>query len=255
MNDPLKKYIDENRDEFDHLIPSDHIFSKIKQDLNHKPVQKKTNIRLLFNQKWMAAAAIVVIVSTGILIFNHEKTKIQDTPPPKQAKNIAQPLVLPEKSENPIQFAANTSKINAKKKATTQINQTNPSDIYAGLADSTSSNTRLSAILNLQKSNVISYDAIDRLTATLNHDSNSNVRLAALNLLSRYATDSHVANNLLQSFGNQTDPVVQMGMMELLRGIDNPILDQRLYALANDPNTLAAVKDQAYFILLNQNKL
>lgn len=258
MNDPLKKYIDHHRDDFDHLTPSADIFSKIKQELNHPPVKKTNTLRLIVSRKWLAAASILIVLSVSLLLFSKSITKDNAKLPSKgeQAK-ILQDIdpAMPTQTQKVFTTSAPTTK---KRKALTHKsipNQTNMSSLYADLADSSSSNTRLSAILKIQKSKAISYDAVDRLAATLSHDSNSNVRLAALNVLSQYAKDAYVSNSLLQSFSHQNDPLVQIGMMDLLREIDNPTLDGRLYALANDPNTLGAVKEQAYYILLNQNKL
>lgn len=256
MNDPLKKYIDHHRDEFDHLNPSADLFSKINLGLQSKPVVKPT-FSLTTPTKWMAAASIVIVLTaTLLLVKNNSKPHLAGGQTAKnQQKAVQKPIDLSTDVKNPVVNVAVHPTKQTTRKHKTQINQTNLSNFYADLADSTSSNTRLSAILEIQRSKVISYDVVDRLTKILNRDSNSNVRLAALNVLSQYANDQYVANNLIHALSGQTDPLVQIGLMDLLKNIDNPTLDGRLYALANDPNTLSAVKDQAYFILMNQNKL
>lgn len=261
MNDPLKKYIDYHRDEFDHLTPPVDLFAKIERELKIQPVEKKATLRLFVSSKWMAAASMIIVLSIGWMLFRKDfKPGIQNGQQTATQKNkVEDPVAnLTAKEGEAIPSTQNiafnpTKRTN--KKTQTQINQTNLSNIYADLADSTSSNTRLSAILEIQKSKIISYDMVDRLTNILNKDSNNNVRLAALGVLSQYASDLYVAKNLIQAFDVQTDPVLQIGLMGLLKNIDNPTLDGRLYALANDPNTASAVKDQAYYILMNQNKL
>ncbi|MEJ5995325.1 hypothetical protein WG904_12940 [Pedobacter sp. Du54] len=251
MNDPLKKYVQEHRDDFDTLEPSADILFKLKKELNQGPKEKTGMMRLIVNQKWLVAASVLLILSiTYYFITNDNHQSIKT---PQIVKNVT-----PNRSEAVINEAVEMNKITPKiavKKHKKQPKGIDMLSAYHDLTDSTSASTRLAAILKIQKSNKISYDVIDKMTATLNHDSNSNVRLAALNLMSKYAHDSYVNNAFMLSLSNQKDPLLQLGLMELLKQTDNPKLDDKLYALATDPTTLSEVKDQAYFILLNQNKL
>lgn len=255
MNDQLKKFIQDNRDDFDHLEPSVDILSKIKRELKDLPKEEKGRMRLIINYKWLVAATILITASITYLflkndtldqdILQQKVAKIETPVHGNAQKIVAQPediLIMPTKE---------STKRKSRNKSTTE----NLLTVYADLVDSTSASTRLAAVLSIQKSNNISYDVIDKLAQTLNHDSNSNVRLAALNLMSKYAQDSYVNNVFMLSLSNQKDPLLQLGLMELLRQTDSPKLDDKLYALANDPNTLSEVKDQAYLILMNQNKL
>lgn len=251
MNDPLKKYIQENRDDFDNLEPSADILFKLKKELNQAPIEKKGVMRIILNQKWLVAASVLIMLSITYYFVTNDNNQSANTP--QIVKNET-----PNRTEAVINEAIEINKTTPKVAAVKRKKQQKAFNIlavYRDLTDSTSASTRLAAILKIQKSNNISYDVIDKMAATLNHDSNSNVRLAALNLMSKYAQDSYVNNAFMLSLSNQKDPLLQLGLMELLRQTDNPKLDDKLYALANDPNTLSEVKDQAYFILLNQNKL
>jgi hypothetical protein len=263
MNDQLKKFVEDNRDDFDHLEPSAAIFQKIKGELKNKPqtIEKKSNQRFVINYTWLVAASLLIVTCITYLTLSTNKYKT-DNQLVKTNKTSTQPeiaditsneLKVPTK-----QFAANTptsSKKSTKSNALKDLNFIDMPAVYKDLKDSTSSTTRLAAILKIQNSGIINYDIIDNLSKTLNADGNSNVRLAALNLMSKYAEDSYVANAFLQSLVNQKDPLVQLGLIELLKHTNSPKLDDRLYALANDPTTFEAVKDEAYLVLLNQNKL
>jgi len=249
MNDPLKKYIQDNRDDFDHLEPSVDILFRIKKELKDIPKEKKGIISLMVNYKWMVAASILIITAITYILTNNTNTKMNNTP--QFAKNEL-PKVTNEYKKAVATNEVKKIKVNRPKK---QANVINMLAAYRDLTDSTSASTRLAAVLNIQKSKTISYDLIDKLAKTLNHDSNSNVRLAALNLMSKYAHDSYVTNVFMLALNYQNDPTVQLGLIELLSKTDNPKLDNKLYALANDPNTFSAVKDQVYLVLLNQNKL
>lgn len=252
MNDQLKKFIQDNRDDFDHLEPSSDILFKIKRELKDLPKEEKRGMRLVINYKWLVAATILITISTTYLFLKKDTldqtTQQQTNVKTKIPAVIEVQKVLAQPEDNVVNVP---SKVSVKR----TLKNENLLTVYANLVDSTSASTRLAAVLSIQKSNTISYDVIDKLAQTLNHDANSNVRLAALNLMSKYAQDSYVNNVFMLSLSNQKDPLLQLGLMELLRQTDSPKLDDKLYALANDPNTLSEVKDQAYLILMNQNKL
>lgn len=263
MNDQLKKFVDDNRDDFDHLEPSATIFQKIKGELKNTPQkeEKKSKPRLVANYKWLVAASLLIVTCVTYLTVNRNNNKTDNqlviTKKPVIQKEVEDGVNSTIEAPKPL-LAKTTAKISAastKNNALKISNFIDMPEVYANLKDSTSASTRLAAILKIQNSGVINYDIIDNLSKTLNADANSNVRLAALNLMSKYAQDSYVANAFLQSLVNQKDPLVQLGLIELLRHTNNPKLDDRLYALANDPTTFEAVKDQAYLVLLNQNKL
>lgn len=269
MNDQLKKYIEDNREGFDHLEPAEDIFLRIRAELKPAPQPKKGLMQLWINHKWMAAASILVVMSiTYLLVTNTAKDrqldnlKITNKKHPKvdQPTMIAKTGIKTNKTvKNPIMVdhakvaSTPTSKKRQQYKHTEQ--QFNMAAIYRKLTDSSSASTRLAAVLQLQRSQLINNDLIDRLAKTLNHDSNSNVRLAVIGLMGRYAQDSYVSNACVRSLSNQKDPLVQLELINLLSRTNDTKLDEKLFALANDPNTFAMVKDQAYLVLLNQNKL
>ena len=256
MNDPLKKYIQDNRDDFDNLEPSADIFLRLKRELKETPKENKGVIRLLVNHKWLVAASILITFSLTYLLFTNDRQNKAENAP-QVVKNLLPdaPISVPDNTDNANQVNSVKAPVRVARKAKKLSKNFDMLALYHKLTDSTSASTRLAAILSIQKSNNISYDVIDKLTQTLNHDSNSNVRLAALNLMSKYVQDSYVNNVFMLSLSNQKDPLLQLGLMELLRQTNNPKLDDKLYALANDPATLSEVKDQAYLILINQNKL
>ncbi|SFG79519.1 hypothetical protein [Pedobacter insulae] len=257
MNDPLKKYIQENREDFDHLEPSVDILFKIKAQLKSSPKERKGVTRLIVQHKWLVAAAILLLVSATYLLVSNHKVRNEQLVKKEVTKDNSR-LLAKNKKDIGVKIVQKVSKptINYLKKKRKKLFQHNPLlAAYRNLTDSSSASTRLAAILEIQESTMMSYDIIDKLTQTLNHDSNSNVRLAALNLMSKYAQDNYVNNAFMTSLSNQSDPLLQLNLIQLLSQTDNPKLDDKLYALANDPTTFAQVKDQAYLVLLNQNKL
>ncbi|RZK81749.1 MAG: HEAT repeat domain-containing protein [Pedobacter sp.] len=109
--------------------------------------------------------------------------------------------------------------------------------------------------IQLEKAGKSDEKVMNMLASTLNNDQNTNVRLAALSLMEKFSADKHVSDLLVNSLNKQDDPMVQLGLVSLLGRMKNIKIDDKLQALANNPDTFAAVRDEAYNILLNQNKL
>jgi HEAT repeat protein len=90
-------------------------------------------------------------------------------------------------------------------------------------------------------------DAIVKaLVKTMNEDKNSNVRLAALEALSKFIDDKHVRKTLIESLGKQKDPIVQIQLIQLLVKIKEKGVVDDLQKIVDDEGTIKAVKDEAY---------
>ena len=89
----------------------------------------------------------------------------------------------------------------------------------------------------------------------LHNDPNINVRLAALSLMEKYGEDKHISTSLVNALQTQDDPIVQLGLVRYLGARKDKRIDDKLQALAENPETFAAVRDEAYSILLTQDKL
>lgn len=264
MNDPIKDFIEKNRAEFDHLEAPAFDLNKFKaRTAKTSPIVEKPVFRLSNGMRWMAAASVVIALGT-ILFLNGKQDSVNQTAS-KQHKTSVKPLALPEENKpeqiaslplrnnlqrNPVRSLP--KKVKHTEKVKNDIRQEN---LFANLSDSSSSSTRLAAILEIKKQGTMSDYVVKRLASTLNNDNNSNVRLAALDILGNYSDDKSVSALLVNSLNTQTDPMVQLELVTLLGNMEHLKIEDKLYALAADPNTFGAVKDEAYSILLNQNKL
>jgi hypothetical protein len=242
--------------------------------LDFEPVKEESKgIRLWPIVRWSAAASVLFATITYLFLqYNPAKLDREG----QQAKNFGEKKQQnrTDKADQMIQAdkvyiekqddIVNTTKMAAKvpgvtrqaRKGPLKHNlQSQPQSLLAQLADSSSSSNRLAAILQIKKKGTLSNYEIDRLASSLNHDSNSNVRLAALDILGIYSKDKYVSSLLVSSLGTQSDPMVQLGLVSLLGNMEHLKIEEKLYALAADPNTFGAVKDEAFSILLNQNKL
>lgn len=83
------------------------------------------------------------------------------------------------------------------------------------------------------------------LLLLLNSDSNVNVRLAAVNALSKYADNKYVRHELVKSLGLQSSPLVQISLIDLLSTIQEYDSYPTLMRMIDDPDTNNHVKKRA----------
>lgn len=261
MNDPIKEFVEQNRAAFDELDAPAFNLKGFKAQLN--PPQEQKIKKLWPGTKWLVAASVLIAFGTAFLLFNENNapSPTAEMVQNKQAE-IEKAIVKinPEKEKivsagNKKHFAGLVAPKKLKQVFKQLPGKMAADSLYKNLSDSSSSSTRLAAILEIEKSKLMSNDLLDRLAKTLNHDENSNVRLAALSVLEKYSYDAHVSTMLVHSLNTQSDPMVQLGLVNILGKMKNLNINDKLYALANDPNTFDAVKDEAYNILLKEDKL
>lgn len=262
MNDPIKDFVAKHREDFDHLEAPEFDLAGFKSRLDDSTPKKQT-LKIWNIKPWAIAAAILVLFTIGLLIF-----RMQYAPTGQRLQRVVKKQSVTKKTEIQVGLKSDlTAKNNLKKTAqpyAKQAQRKNPPlqkneagfrQLYERLADSSSASTRLAAVLIIGKSDRVSYDTFDRLSKTIQSDGSSNVRLAALSVLEKYQTDPYVTKLLVSSLNNQHDPMVQLVLVNLLGRMEHIKIDEKLYALVNDPNTFGAVKDEAYNILLKENKL
>ena len=109
-----------------------------------------------------------------------------------------------------------------------------------------------SASQRIQGMNVaMTYEKVDdkivnALVKTLNEDPNTNVRLAALEALSRFQQEKNVRNKLIESLATQKDPVIQIALIQLMVKMKEKGVIDDLQKIVDDVETMKAVKDEAY---------
>ncbi len=84
------------------------------------------------------------------------------------------------------------------------------------------------------------------LVKTLNEDTNSNVRLAALEALGKFSNEEVVRQSLIKSLTTQKDPVVQIALIQLLVKMKEKGVLNQLEKITKDASTMKAVKDEAH---------
>ena len=89
-------------------------------------------------------------------------------------------------------------------------------------------------------------EVVKLLVKTMNEDPNSNVRLAALEALSKFIDEPAVRRALVQSLPVQNDPVVQIPLIQLMVKIREKGVVNDLQRIVDDAETMQVVKDEAY---------
>ncbi len=88
------------------------------------------------------------------------------------------------------------------------------------------------------------------LVKTMNEDVNTNVRMAALDALSKFHHDPLVRRELVKSLAKQKDPVVQIALIQLMVQMKEKGVVNDLQKIVDDNKSMKAVKDEAYTGLL-----
>ena len=84
------------------------------------------------------------------------------------------------------------------------------------------------------------------LFKTMKSDPNTNVRLAALEALARFQNDPGVRKGLIGALSQQTDPMVQITLIQLMVQMKEKDVLKDLLEIVDDAGTIQAVKDEAY---------
>jgi len=89
-------------------------------------------------------------------------------------------------------------------------------------------------------------EVVRALAKSMNEDPNTNVRMAALEALSKFHQEPFVRKMLIQSLSLQKDPVVQIALIQLMVRMKEKDAVKDLEKIINDSATMNAVKDEAY---------
>jgi hypothetical protein len=270
MKNKLEKFIDEHSGELDHRTPDPVVLGRIMQQINqpevteNKPAGKKTGIVVSFRaMRWLAAACLVLIA--GAIFWKVQQkpevqsgqiTKVIRKEKPDTVISRAEPVPAEQFAQsqqpvNPHRFAEIDQDIAARKnRVGSQVQKMGGAPVrqvlLVKLENQTSPASRIAALSRIDKPDAISHDVVDVLVKTLNSDPNSNVRLAAMDGLSKFYREGYVRKQLVNSLKKQQDPVVQIALISLLTKMRESAILTELESLVKDDNTMDAVKESAY---------
>ena len=104
---------------------------------------------------------------------------------------------------------------------------------------------RLQAVSYAEEMPVADRNVLDALVHTLNHDANVNVRMAAAYSLARFAGTPSVRDALVESLSRQTEPILQVVLMNIL--VEHKVTQavQPMKQIMQNGNTMKEVKSVA----------
>lgn len=245
MSSELEKYIQGNLDQLDKKKPDPavlgRILSAMKATGEVKPKATVHSFRLL---KWAAACLLVTAGGIAAWYFNkppqttHADTaNIPETRPQPAPKTdlVKQP---------PIDVAG--EHINTYKKAVVPKVKSPKAELLSGLSNMQSAASRINAVASASRMKSNRNEVVDALVHTLNNDPNANVRLAALDGLTRFHKEAYVRRKLAASLNNQQDPLVQINLIDMLTWMRESSILPDLERIVNDDTSINAVKDVAW---------
>ncbi len=279
MKDPLKKYINDHRDEFDNLEVPDEMFDKIMSKLDSS-APSVGKIRSIFPLKtWAIASSIAVILSLGIFNLWQEKeidkTVVATQQTPKKndenlvetsipKKDSEKSIIENKKQKNTAKVLANNSSDSPKKSIGNQNfaqdfntgdeNYSDKANAIELMNNQFSASSRLQGIALLKDFSNYDSKIIDLLSEKAISDENTNVRLSAVSALEMQKQNPALTDRIQQIFIQQNDPMVQKELISFLAEKPSSELsvevNTKLLALAQDPTTVDFVKDEAYAVLM-----
>jgi Putative zinc-finger len=118
-------------------------------------------------------------------------------------------------------------------------------EVMLNMIDDESASQRIKAVSYAEDMPSPNQQVIDVLVNTLNRDKNVNVRLAALYSLQRFSDRRAVRDSLVNSLRNQTEPIIQVVLINLLAEKRDARAIAPIRDIMTDKKTLKEVKDAA----------
>jgi len=253
MKTKLEKFIEENRSAFDDRVPGDDVLSRIQQRMGHTAATPaKKGIVISFKAiRWAVAACVIVLAGIGVWWMNIDT---------KQAEQQVLAGVKPESKGTGIRGEAVKEQQTIEPEPTIQPSETpvfavSKADqrkelLFASLGNMESASTRIAAAMKAYDMKNADKEIVDALLHTMNSDPNTNVRLAALEALTKFRREPYVKKQLTASLKKQKDPMVQVELIHVLTTMKQTSILSELEKLVKDVNTSEAVKDRAYSSIL-----
>jgi HEAT repeats len=246
MSHELESYIRSNLDELDRKKPDDAVLSRVLDEMKSKKNKRPAGIVLSFRfVKW--AAACLLVTACGIALWHFMRQQpaphVDITHIPEKKQPLAPLNTDPEECAT---VDALDKRIPIHEKAVVRKVKKKKAVLLAGLNNMQSAASRISAIASTSKMKNNGNDVVDVLVQTLNNDPNANVRLAALDGLTRFHSKTYVRRELVASLNKQQDPLVMINLIDLLTWMRELSILSDLERIVNDENTSKVVKDIAW---------
>jgi len=110
-----------------------------------------------------------------------------------------------------------------------------------------SASERIKGVLTVNELQDPDEEILNALITTMNYDDNVNVRMAALEALTKFAEHELVKNALIQALLNQDNPTIQIKLISILVNMEEKRAVDPIQKMIEDDNTSTFVKDEAQY--------
>lgn len=121
--------------------------------------------------------------------------------------------------------------------------------------NSSSPSGRLQAVNYSYRFSEVDDETLDALINVLETDNNMNVRLKAVEALSRFVGDERTKKALINALSTEKEPMVQIALIEVLVSNNVKSAVDDLESITQDENSLKEVKDEAYMGMFKLKEL
>lgn len=251
MSKRLEDFVEAHRSEFDSLEPSGDVLKRIQTQIE-APAKKQAVVIPIKFIRLAVAAVVIVLAGFGVYRLMIPQKPVTDTasqtPAQLKLNDASNEQSTTKEKEAPVVLEPSQTikESNARFVVIDENIARQKTTLFAKMNNMESASERYTAMLTAVDAKKIDRDIINALLQSMNNDPNSNVRLAAMESLSKFYREPYVKKNLIKSMSTQKDPVVQMALIDLLTKMRTTSIVDELKKLTEDSNTPKPVKDQAY---------
>jgi len=116
--------------------------------------------------------------------------------------------------------------------------------LAVSLLQQRSASERIKGVSWTERLPVADEQVIGTLVQTLNYDPNVNVRLAAMDALTKYSEEPEVSSSMVESLAKQTSPLVQLALVEVLAQLKIPGAAAMFRQMLKDEQLNKTVKER-----------
>ena len=121
--------------------------------------------------------------------------------------------------------------------------------VALSLMQQQSASDRLRGVSYAYRAEPSDREVLGALVTAVNHDTNVNVRLAAVDALRRFSASPETGREVLQSLSKQTTPIVQVALIDLLVDLKDPEAAPELRRLSGNEKANEGVRQKAQWAL------
>ncbi|MCO5287688.1 MAG: hypothetical protein M9898_14870 [Chitinophagaceae bacterium] len=252
-NDFLKEFIDTHRGDFENPLPELNGLPKVLEAMHLRQSARSGKLILAG-----IAAATTVILAISLYLTSSQQTETVLPPDPIASQHLQSKAATPDlEMEKAMAVAPPITERKHARKALRQPVAAAKPDIYHDIRKvlkySTSTAEKIEAIQMAGSMSALHENVKMLLCNTFETDESPIVRMAALTILGRNINDTLIRNRLSAALITQTDPAIQLGLINLVNTDPHPLVTQHLREIASNPFTIGIVKDEANYALLTRN--